>query len=413
MEPSRISSLFSNLNFGKKLTISILCFVLVIGTMSFAIYETTKANVTVTADEEEVTIRTHANTVAEVMEELGYVVGEYDELEPAISEKITGNMSISWKIAKEINVAINGDEKQVWTTADSVEDLIAQLDITVKEHDKISPSLNTEIQPEMNVTYESAFMVRVTSDGEEHEVWTTSTTVADFLEKESITLGELDRVEPALEDILNTEEEIKVVRVEKVTDVVEETVAFATVTKNDSSLQKGKEKVVDSGQSGLVEKHYEVVLEDGKEVSRELIKTETTRESKDRVVAVGTRQPTPTVSRGSSPTQTSTSQSSPSQSSPSGKTLRVSATAYTANCSGCSGITATGINLKNNRNMKVIAVDPNVIPLGSRVHVEGYGTAIAGDTGGAIRGNKIDVHVPTKADAFNWGRRTVTITILD
>ncbi|MEB1809649.1 MAG: ubiquitin-like domain-containing protein [Bacillaceae bacterium] len=413
MEPSRISLLFSNLNFGKKLTISILCFVLVIGTMSFAIYETTKANVTVTADEEEVTIRTHANTVAEVMEELGFVVGEYDELEPAISEKITGNMSISWKMAKEINVAINGDEKQVWTTADSVEDLIAQLDITVKEHDKISPSLNTEIQPEMNVTYESAFMVRVKSDGEEHEVWTTSTTVADFLEKESITLGELDRVEPALEDILNTEEEIKVVRVEKVTDVVEETVAFATVTKNDSSLQKGKEKVVDSGQSGLVEKHYEVVLEDGKEVSRELIKTETTRESKDRVVAVGTRQPTPTVSRGSSPTQTSTSQSSPSQSSPSGKTLRVSATAYTANCSGCSGITATGINLKNNRNMKVIAVDPNVIPLGSRVHVEGYGTAIAGDTGGAIRGNKIDVHVPTKADAFNWGRRTVTITILD
>ncbi|MFV8829719.1 ubiquitin-like domain-containing protein [Alkalihalobacterium sp. APHAB7] len=413
MEPSRISSFFSNLNFGKKLTISILCFVLVIGTMSFAIYETTKANVTVTADEEEVTIRTHANTVAEVMEELGFVVGEYDELEPAISEKVTGDMSISWKVAKEINVAINGDEKQVWTTADSVEDLIAELDITVKEHDKISPSLNTEIQPEMNVTYESAFMVRVTSDGEEHEVWTTSTTVADFLEKESITLGELDRVEPALEQVLNSEEEIKVVRVEKVTDVVEETVAFATVTKNDSSLQKGKEKVVDSGQSGLVEKHYEVVLEDGKEVSRELIKTETTRESKDRVVAVGTRQPTPTVSRGSSPTQTSTSQSSPSQSSPSGKTLRVSATAYTANCSGCSGITATGINLKNNRNMKVIAVDPNVIPLGSRVHVEGYGTAIAGDTGGAIRGNKIDVHVPTKSEAYRWGRRTVTITILD
>ncbi|OLO27442.1 hypothetical protein BTR23_20270 [Alkalihalophilus pseudofirmus] len=407
MEPSRISSLFSNLSFGKKLTISILSFVLIIGAMSFVIYETTKANLTVIADEEEIMIRTHAKTVAEVMEELGFEIGDYDELEPAIDEKVIGNMSISWKKAKEVHIVINGDERQLWTTAENVEGLVSELQLTVKEHDKIIPSLNTEIQPEMNVTYESAFMVRVKSDGEEHEVWTTSTTVADFLERESITLGELDRVEPALEEELNSEEDIKVVRVEKVTDVVEEAVAFATVTRNDSSLQKGNEKVVETGQNGLVEKHYEVILEDGKEVSRELLKTETTRDSKDRVVAVGTRQPTPTVSRGSSPSTSQTSTSSGS-----GRTMTVTATAYTANCSGCSGITATGINLNNNRNMKVIAVDPNVIPLGSRVHVEGYGEAIAGDTGGAIRGNKIDVHVPTKSEAYRWGSRQVKITIL-
>ncbi|MEJ9268974.1 3D domain-containing protein, partial [Bacillus thuringiensis] len=56
---------------------------------------------------------------------------------------------------------------------------------------------------------------------------------------------------------------------------------------------------------------------------------------------------------------------------------------------------------------------PNVIPLGSRVHVEGYGTAIAGDTGGAIVGNKIDVHMPSTAEAQRWGRKTVKVTILD
>lgn len=96
-----------------------------------------------------------------------------------------------------------------------------------------------------------------------------------------------------------------------------------------------------------------------------------------------------------------------------GQTMTVTATAYTAQCTGCSGITATGIDLNANRNAKVIAVDPNVIPLGSKVHVEGYGTAIAGDTGGAIKGNKIDLHVPTKAEANQWGVRTVNITILD
>ncbi len=112
------------------------------------------------------------------------------------------------------------------------------------------------------------------------------------------------------------------------------------------------------------------------------------------------------------PPATTTSRGS-SASSYVGKELTVTATAYTAYCQGCSGITATGINLRNNPHAKVIAVDPNVIPLGSRVWVEGYGEAIAGDTGGAIKGNIIDVHVPTKDDAYQWGRRfNVKVKIL-
>ncbi|MFD1705170.1 3D domain-containing protein [Siminovitchia sediminis] len=93
------------------------------------------------------------------------------------------------------------------------------------------------------------------------------------------------------------------------------------------------------------------------------------------------------------------------------KTMTVKATAYTADCKGCSGITATGINLKKNRNAKVISVDPKQIPLGSKVYVEGYGMAIAGDTGGAIKKNRIDLHMPTKKKALNWGVRTVKIKV--
>ncbi|MFS0590218.1 LysM peptidoglycan-binding domain-containing protein [Cytobacillus horneckiae] len=95
------------------------------------------------------------------------------------------------------------------------------------------------------------------------------------------------------------------------------------------------------------------------------------------------------------------------------KELTMEATAYTATCEGCSGVTATGINLLENPDMKVISVDPNVIPLGSKVYVEGYGEAIAGDTGGAIKGNKIDVFIPNKDDAINFGRQTLKVTILD
>lgn len=98
---------------------------------------------------------------------------------------------------------------------------------------------------------------------------------------------------------------------------------------------------------------------------------------------------------------------------PSGKEMTVTATAYTAYCAGCSGTTYTGINLRANPNQKVIAVDPNVIPLGSRVWVEGYGEAIAGDIGGAIKGNIIDVFLENKQDAYNWGRKTVKIKVLN
>lgn len=98
--------------------------------------------------------------------------------------------------------------------------------------------------------------------------------------------------------------------------------------------------------------------------------------------------------------------------SPQGKEMTVTATAYTANCNGCSGVTATGIDLRANPGQKVIAVDPSVIPLGSKVFVEGYGTAIAGDTGGAIKGNKIDVFVPSKSEAMNFGVKTVKIKVL-
>ena len=95
------------------------------------------------------------------------------------------------------------------------------------------------------------------------------------------------------------------------------------------------------------------------------------------------------------------------------KTFKVTATAFTANCKGCSGVTSTGFNLKKNPNAKIIAVDPKVIPLGTKVWVEGYGEAIAADKGGSIKGNKIDVFMPSTKKAYGWGRRTVTVKILE
>ncbi|OTX30997.1 enterotoxin [Bacillus thuringiensis serovar brasilensis] len=115
------------------------------------------------------------------------------------------------------------------------------------------------------------------------------------------------------------------------------------------------------------------------------------------------------------PVAKETETSAPSSS----RELRVVATAYTADPlengykAGDQVKSALGHNLTANPNMKLIAVDPSVIPLGSKVWVEGYGVAIAGDTGGAIKGNKIDVLMPDKGTSSNWGRKTVTIKVLN
>lgn len=104
--------------------------------------------------------------------------------------------------------------------------------------------------------------------------------------------------------------------------------------------------------------------------------------------------------------------SSKTETSNSGKEMYVTATAYSHQDTK-SDLTYLGYNIKKNPNMKLIAVDPGVIPLGSKVWVEGYGVAIAGDTGGAIIGHKIDVLMPSSARALQWGRKTVKIIILD
>lgn len=107
------------------------------------------------------------------------------------------------------------------------------------------------------------------------------------------------------------------------------------------------------------------------------------------------------------------------ESKPQSRTITVEATAYTADPNENGGTyggvvkTAMGHNLSANPSMKMVAVDPRVIPLGSRIYVEGYGEAIAGDTGGAIKGNRIDVLMPSKSQSSNWGRKTVQVTILN
>ncbi|CAI9389762.1 hypothetical protein BACSP_02605 [Bacillus sp. T2.9-1] len=380
------------------MSIFLASFIVFASSLGFIIYETTKNTVALTLNGKEQIIETHSSTIKQIFDDLDIAIGSKDYVFPSLNTKVTDNLEVVWKKAKQVELQKDDEKKTVWTTVDTVKEFLEEQKISLNEHDQINQKETNAIEHNMEVVVHTAFPVTLVDAGEKKQVWSTSTTVADFLTQHEISLAKLDRVEPDLKEKVKEETVVNIKRIEKVTDVVEQPINFAVITQKDDNLPAGTEKILKKGTEGLVSKKYEVTKENGKEISRKLLSETTVKEKQDKIVSVGTKGDViQLASRGEE----------------SGKEVYVNSTAYTASCNGCSGRTATGIDLKANPNAKVIAVDPSFIPLGTKVYVEGYGYAVAGDTGGSVKGQKIDVFFSTKAEAYRWGNRQVKIKIIN
>ncbi|CDQ37783.1 hypothetical protein M948_08975 [Virgibacillus sp. CM-4] len=406
-----------------KLVISSIGVLALVVFSGLVLFDATKAEVVIAEDGKKQTVKTHKNTVEELLAEVGITVGEHDYLSHNKADSVENGMEISYKQAKQVTVTIDDEQKNYYTTVDTINEFLEENNLSFKQRDDVSFKPEDAIEDGLHIKVKQAYQVTINNGGKEKTVWTTGGTVADLLEESQVKFDQdgADKIKPALGEKVTKDTTVSIVRVETEKDEVTETIAFSTEEKNDSSLPKGEKRVLSEGKEGKVEKVYEIVKENGKEVSKELVDENVIEESEDRVVAIGTKQKEdnnlvtlstkkPKQSEASSESNNAQNANDRSQG---GKTYTMSASAYTASCSGCSGFTTTGINLNANPNKKVIAVDPSVIPLGSRVWVEGYGEAIAGDTGGHIVGNRIDVHVPSKQAAYNWGRKTVTVKVIN
>lgn len=224
-------------------------------------------------------------------------------------------------------------------------------------------------------------------DGKTYEVFTGKSVTKDILAEKQIVLGPEDKVYPALDEVV--EDEIKVVRVSKETIEEEKVIPFEIEKRESEDLYQGETRVIQKGQNGREKKIYEVILEDGQEKVRNFVKSVLVKEPVKQVVAYGTRQ---TVSRGGSSINFK-------------KALSMTATAYTHT----GNKTYTGVW----PSVGIVAVDPKVIPLHTKLYIDGYGYATAMDIGSAIKGNRIDLFFDTKAEALKWGRRKVQVFILD
>ncbi|WP_430789409.1 ubiquitin-like domain-containing protein [Virgibacillus flavescens] len=387
---------------------------------TLVVMEATKTQVVVMNNGEKETVTTHANTVDEVLKEVGIVVGQHDAISHTGDTKIKDNMQITYKQSTQVLVTIDGQEKAFHTFAATIGEFLEDNNLSLTKHDEVSHKADDKIVDGLKLKIDKGFQVAVNDGGNEKKLWTTGGTVEQLLDNNKIKLSESDKLNVDLKEQVSSENPINIVRVEKAEVEVEEAVAFKTEQKEDGSLTKGEKRVVSEGKKGTVIKTYEVVKENGKEVSRKLIGEEVKEDSESRVVAIGTKVErtdlvtlASTQKKESAPAPAPEPRPEPKKEKRSGNVLYMHASAYTASCAGCSGYTATGINLNANPNAKVIAVDPSVIPLGTRVYIEGYGEYVAADTGGSIHGNRIDIHFSSKSAAYAFGRKTVKVTILN
>ncbi|MBE3520136.1 MAG: G5 domain-containing protein [Firmicutes bacterium] len=284
----------------------------------------------------------------------------------------------------------------VTTAKETVGQLLTELGIIVGTADAVNFPMDERLKDGMTVSVSRGRPVFVRADGRTRAFLSSAATVAEVLAQAGISLGPDDYSDPGPDEPVPDDRYIRVVRVTFREEVVTENIPFTTEYVKDPQLEAGLKAVRRNGQSGVANVRYMVKYEDGIEVSRKEISRATVKKPVSKLVALGTKTE---VSREGTVIRFV-------------RAIEVLATGYCP-CEICcgknaDGYTYTGVPAKRG----VIAVDPRVIPLGSRVYVDGYGFAVAADVGSAIKGNRIDVCFDTHQEALRWGVKKVKVYIL-
>lgn len=285
-------------------------------------------------------------------------------------------------VPREVNATINGQNYKVESKAFTIDEFLDEQHIKYCEDDYISRPVSTFIYDGISFKLKHATDFKVTADGKTKKYKTLCRTVGDALKDCKIKVGDADIVTPGLDTEIGDGLEVVIQRVTTSQETVEEDVDFNTIEKDDPSMEEGKSKVETEGSKGRDKVTYEITYIDGVESERKEISRETVTAAVDKVILNGTK----------------ISFNGKSYS----RKLVVKAYSYTGG-----GRTAMGTRAR----VGEIAVDPRVIPLGSKVYIEGVGARIAEDTGGNIKGNTIDIYMNSVAECRKWGARTVTIYI--
>ena len=305
--------------------------------------------------------------------------------------------------AKHVTLVHDGLTETIDTRADTVGDLLAERNLARSPDDAVSADPASPLTDGETVVYRAAVLVTVTVDGQSRLLRTPAASVAGLLAEQGVAYDRHDRVSPAPASQLAEGSAIIVRHVDAWTETVRKPVAAKVVKRFAFTLPPGKSKVLDAGAPGVAETAYAVTrTPDRRAVHKKALVSRILRAPRARIVAEGIGEYA-ALSQIAERGITGTLKLA-------GAALAMVATAYTAACGGCSGSGRTASGRPAGHG--VVAVDPRVIPLGTQMYIPGYGRAVAGDTGGSIRGNRIDLGFNSNAAANNFGRRAVTVYLI-
>ena len=373
------------------------------------IYIQRAKKVTLVVGGEKKEVYTFSDSVEEFLVEQELQVNTYDYLSvPAEKPLVGNNLEIVFKKAIPIKLSIDGVESLVYSSKDTIGEVLEENGYIVNDADLVNQ------KPSDLITLNNSAIMIVTAhpvtlkyDGVTKKVDTQSKTVGDLLKEYGVKLSGMDRlangvtVNSKIKDNLV----VSVIRVveKKVTETV--TIPYKTATVKTDTILKGFTQSAKKGSNGTKVNTYTVVTENGVEVSKTLTKSVVTKEPVDSITYVGTKTYT-TFSSSFKLNHAYT------------KVLNVTAVAY--NLEGMTnrkpgdkyyGMTANGSKVRAG----IIAVDKNVIPVGTKVYVEivngnDYGYAIAADVG--VDGLCVDLYLNSEKECINFGRRKAKIYIL-
>jgi len=328
----------------------------------------------------------------------------------AVIFAVTAGVTLFMNLKKDVVVYVDGESTTIKTMKSTVGDVLSQNNIKVGQYDYLSQPLDAKLQRinENDIYIKRAFPVYVQADGKETMVMTYKDNVSGALEDAKISLNETDKLEGAkLDEKPQKDMKLKVVRVTQ-NEVAEYSgVPFEIIKKENTRMDMGKENVVNDGKEGTREKKFLVTLEDGVQTAKDLITDAIVSNPIDKIIEFGTILNHKTT-RGDVVRYKNV--------------LDMSASAYsltyaqTGKNPGDAGYAITASGMRASKG--VIAVDPKVIPLGTRLYVEiagstpDYGYAVAGDTGSGINGNRIDLYYEDHGTATSFGIQRCKVYIL-
>jgi len=352
--------------------------------------------VVISADGHTVLFRTHAASVEQVLLEAHVSLGPYDEVavegefSPVSRPDGLSRLALATTAPQPIRITVHravpftlhedGRATTLYTTAATIGEALRRAGLTLYLADSVRPGLGERMSAGLRVHVDRSVPVVVEVDGRTLRTRTHRERVDEVLADLNVVLAGQDYTVPALDAPLGENDTVRVVRVSERFLVRQDPIPFEVAWQPDPDLEIDNQRLLQEGARGILEQRIRIRYEDGHEISRTVENQYVAVPPTTKIMGYGTKIVVRTIATPTGPVEY-------------WRVISMHATSYSAATAGTSpsspwyGHTRTGERMR----FGIVAVDPRVIELRSNVYVPGYGVGYAGDTGGAIRGRRIDL----------------------